>query len=69
MTASQKTVEIAPGIRWVGVEDWHSRLFDALIPLPYGTSYNAYLVAGKEKIALIDTVNRGFEAELFAKIA
>ena len=40
----------------MGVVDWDGRLFDALIPLPDGTSYNAYLVRGSEKIALIDTV-------------
>jgi len=34
--------------------DWSRRLFDALIPLPDGTSYNAYLVKGSEKTALID---------------
>jgi len=32
-------------------------LFDELIPLPDGTSYNAYLVKGREKTALIDTVD------------
>jgi len=69
MAESVKTVELAPGIRWVGVEDWHRRIFDVLIPLPYGTSYNAYLVTGQEKTALIDTVNPGFEQELLAKIA
>lgn len=69
MTAPTKTVEITSGIWWVGVADWHRRVFDALIPLPYGTSYNAYLVVGKEKVALIDTVNPGFEQELFAKIS
>lgn len=64
-----KTVEMAPGITWVGVEDWQRRLFDAFIPLPYGTSFNAYLVLGKEKVALIDTVKPGFEDELLAKIS
>ena len=28
----------------VGAIDWDRTLFDALIRLPYGTSYNAYLV-------------------------
>lgn len=69
MAMPTKTVEIAPGIIWVGVEDWQRRIFDSLIPLPYGTSYNAYLVLGKEKVALIDTVNPGFEEGLLAKIA
>lgn len=40
----------------VGAIDWDRTLFDALIPLPCGTSYNAYLVKGSEKTALIDTV-------------
>ena len=41
----------------VGVQDWDRRLFDALIPLPDGTSYNAYLVRGSEKTALLDAVD------------
>ena len=41
----------------VGAIDWDRRLFDELIPLPDGTSYNAYLVKGREKTALIDTVD------------
>ncbi len=49
--------EMGPGIHWVGAIDWDRRLFDELIPLPDGTSYNAYLVKGSEKIALIDTVD------------
>ena len=47
---------IKDGISWLGAIDWERRLFDALIPLPDGTSYNAYLVEGTEKIALLDTV-------------
>ncbi len=61
-------VEISPKIYWVGVRDWSRRLFDALIPLPKGTTYNAYLVVGTEKKALIDTVNPGFENELDERI-
>ncbi|GAB4114248.1 MAG: FprA family A-type flavoprotein [Candidatus Caldatribacteriota bacterium] len=48
---------IKKDIYWVGAVDWDRRLFDELIPLPDGTSYNAYLIKGKEKIALIDTVD------------
>jgi len=53
----------------VGVKHHNRRLFDGLIPLPHGTSYNAYLVVGKEKTALIDTVNPGFDQELMDKIS
>jgi len=48
--------EIVPGVHYVGVPDFDRRLFDALIPLPDGTSYNAYLVTGRDKIALVDAV-------------
>ena len=41
----------------VGAIDWDRTLFDALIPLPYGTTYNAYLIRGSKKVALIDTVD------------
>lgn len=41
----------------VGAVDWDRRLFDSLIPLPDGTSYNAYLVRGSQKTALLDTVD------------
>src|SRR5664280_3645998 len=60
--------EIARNVFWVGAKDWNRRMFDALIPLPQGTSYNAYLVKGEEKTALIDTVNPGFEKEFENKI-
>ena len=48
---------ITDGVAWLGAVDWDRRLFDSLIPLPDGTSYNAYLVEGSEKTALIDTVD------------
>ncbi|NYT21222.1 MAG: FprA family A-type flavoprotein [Methanomicrobiales archaeon] len=55
--------EILPDIYWIGAIDWDRRIFDALIPLPEGTSYNAYLVSGSEKTALIDTVDPTKEFE------
>lgn len=48
---------LAERIVEVGVQDWDRRLFDELIPLPVGTSYNAYLIKGSEKTALLDTVD------------
>jgi len=52
--------EIHPGVYWVGVVDWDRRLFDELIPLPNGTSYNSYLIRGETRTALIDTVDPPF---------
>jgi flavorubredoxin len=57
--------EIKKGVYYVGAQDWNRTLFDALIPLPDGTSYNAYLVLGSEKVALIDTVDPSKKGILF----
>ena len=56
--------EIKRNIYSVGAIDWDRRLFDALIPLPDGTSYNSYLIKGSEKTALIDTVDPTMEGVL-----
>jgi len=48
---------IVPGVSLAGAIDWDRKLFDSLIPLPEGTTYNAYIVQGSEKTALIDTVD------------
>jgi flavorubredoxin len=52
-----KARRIKGSIYWMGAVDWDRRLFDSLIPLPDGTSYNAYLIQGSEKTALLDTVD------------
>ncbi|MGB9606959.1 MAG: FprA family A-type flavoprotein [bacterium] len=60
--------EIRKDIWYVGAIDWDRRLFDSLIPLPEGTSYNAYLLIGSDKIALIDTVDPTKENELLSNL-
>ena len=47
--------EIVKGVYYVGVDDHHTQLFENLWALPYGVSYNSYLIVD-EKIALIETV-------------
>ncbi len=58
---------ISERIRYVGVSDYDNFLFEGLWPVPYGVSYNSYLVID-EKIALIDTVEAGREEEFLANI-
>ena len=47
--------EITQGIWIISTNDWERRLFDELIPLPDGTSYNAYVIMGRNHNVLIDT--------------
>ena len=61
--------EIRTGVYWVGATDWDRRLFDALIPLPDGTSYNSYLIKGSEKTALIDTVDPAMQDVLINRLS
>ncbi|SNB47702.1 FprA family A-type flavoprotein [Geobacter sp. DSM 9736] len=61
-------VETIPGIWWVGVGDPELRVFDDLFPTEHGTTYNAYLVKGRDRIALIDTVKGKRSDELLAKV-
>ena len=65
---SMKAREIKRGIYWVGAVDWDRRLFDELIPLPDGTSYNSYLIQGSEKTVLIDAVDPTMEHVLMARL-
>ena len=60
--------KIKERIYWMGSVDWDSRLFDSLIPLPDGTSYNAYFIEGSQKTALLDTVDPIMANELMAQL-
>lgn len=59
---------IAASVYWVGAVHWDRRLFDSLIPLPDGTTYNAYLIQGSEKTALLDAVDPEFAQTLLASL-
>jgi len=59
---------IIKNIQWLGAVDWDRRLFDSLIPLPDGTTYNAYLIQGSEKTVLLDTVDPPLADELMAQL-
>lgn len=60
--------KITTNVYSVGARDWDRRLFDELIPLPDGTSYNAYLILGSEKTALIDSVDPTKKHELISNL-
>lgn len=60
--------KIRENVFWVGAIDWERRVFDSLIPLPAGTSYNSYLIKGSEKTALIDTVDPAMSSVLLGRL-
>ncbi len=62
-------IKLAEGVYWVGAIDWDRRLFDSLIPLPDGTSYNSYLIKGTGKTALIDSVDPTMQDVLISHLS
>ncbi|MBS3792264.1 hypothetical protein KGY77_06435 [Candidatus Bipolaricaulota bacterium] len=48
MSISREVREISSDVYWVGVRDWERKFFDKLVPLPEGTTYNAYLFQGSD---------------------
>ena len=59
--------EIAKDIYYVGVNDRIKHKFENMLPLPYGVSYNSYLIVD-EKVALVDTVEISFGDVFIDKI-
>lgn len=62
-----KAVSVAENIWWVGVNDRRTTLFESMWSLPYGVSYNSYLI-DDEKVALIDGVKDEFFGEYLERI-
>lgn len=52
-------MNITDTIHYVGVNDRNKYLFEGLWPIPYGVSYNSYII-DDERTALIDTVDSSF---------
>ena len=64
-----KFQEIKNNIFYCGLNDCDRRIFDELIPLEHGTSYNSYLVKGSEKTAIIDTMYPPKTGEYLKRLA
>lgn len=63
-----KAIKIHEGIHWVGVNDRETDIFESLWSLPQGVAYNAYVVQGDDKTAVIDTVKGPWFTDYLAKI-
>lgn len=64
MIVNMIPIEISERVYLLKSNHWDRKLFDEIIPLPEGTTYNSYLVIGDKKTALIDTVDFSKEKEL-----
>ncbi len=65
----KRPIKIAENIHWVGVTNPDLRRFDVIMETEYGTSYNAYIVKGSEKTALIDCVRDGYLQDSLDRIS
>ncbi|NLO15810.1 MAG: FprA family A-type flavoprotein [Clostridiales bacterium] len=53
-------LELKPSIYYCGAQNPDLRVFDIIMKTPLGTSYNAFLIKGEKKTALVETVKSGF---------
>jgi flavorubredoxin len=60
--------QIRQGIDLIATVHWERRIFDSLIPLPDGTSYNAYLVRGAAATALVDSTDPALRDDLLEQM-
>lgn len=63
------SVRIVDNIYWVGTDDRRDIMFEGLWPIPQGVTYNSYVLKGREKIALVDTVDRFYSTKLISNIS
>ncbi|NLD51654.1 MAG: MBL fold metallo-hydrolase, partial [Clostridiales bacterium] len=61
-------LQLKENLFYVGVQDAALRVFDIIMNTPYGTSYNAYVLKGSQKTALIDASKDGFEKEFLRRV-
>ena len=61
-------MELKGNVHYVGVNDRNKTLFENLWPLPYGVSYNSYLIADDDAVVLVDTVDVAFFEVYLKKI-
>jgi flavorubredoxin len=60
-------IKLAENIYWLGINDRETDLFESIIPLPKGVTYNSYAIID-DKIALLDTVKSCYFKEYFEKL-
>ena len=63
-----KTLQLADGLIWTGIQDPELRVFDIIMHTEFGTTYNSYLLRGSKKNALFETCKLKFWEEYRAKL-
>ncbi len=53
-------VKVDDGVHWVGALDPQLRVFDIIMKADHGTTYNAFLLNGGEKVAVVEAVKAAF---------
>ena len=61
-------MKLTEGLYYVGVNDHDIELFEAQYEVPLGMAYNSYVVAGSEKIAVMDSVEERFGEEWIGNV-
>ena len=63
-----KTLQLMQDLYWIGIQDYDLRVFDIIMYTEYGTTYNAYVLKGSGKTALVETAKAKFFDDYIAKV-
>ena len=64
-----KTLQLKENLYYVGCIDHSLKVFDSVMPLKYGTSYNSYLLKTSEGVVIFEGNKAGFEEEYLTHIS
>jgi flavorubredoxin len=68
LSRNRESIQIAPGVHWIGALDPTLRTFEIILRTANGTTYNAFAIRGSEGVAVVDTVKREFADEFFSRL-
>lgn len=68
VSTHREAVELADDVYWIGALDPTLRTFDIILRTANGTTYNSYMVKGKDGVAIVDTVKENFSEEFFDRL-
>ena len=65
---NRNAIPVVDNVYWVGVRDPELEVFDIIMKTEHGTTYNAFVVKGTDKTALIDTAKKTHTDEFLARL-
>lgn len=64
---NDNVIDLADGLKWIGIMDYDIRTFDIVMTTEYGTTYNSYFIEADKK-TIVEVAKAKFTAEYISKL-